>query len=87
MPQNRQSPKRLRWWDRPADDGVLFKIIGLLLRKDELTFIAGLFVLIVSTPWVLLAVLSLAAAGVLCAFLIRFANRKESSSLIGIGDL
>jgi len=86
MPQNRQSPKRLRWWDRPADDGVLFKIVRLLLRKDELTFIAGLFVLIVTTPWVLLAVLSLAVAGVLCAFLIRFANRKESSSLIGIGD-
>jgi len=86
MPQNRQSPKRLRWWDRPADDGVLFKIVRLLLRKDELTFIAGLFVLIVTTPWVLLAVLSLAAAGLLCAFLIRFANRKQSSSLIRIGD-
>jgi hypothetical protein len=44
-------------------------------------------VLIVTTPWVLLAVLSLAAAGLLCAFLIRFANRKQSSSLIRISDL
>jgi len=59
----------------------------MLLRKDELTLIAGLFVMIVSTPWVLFAVVSLAAAGVLCAFLIRFANRKQSSSLISIGDL
>ena len=86
MPQQRRSEKPLRWWEKPADDGVLFKIVRLLLRKDELTFIAGLFVLIVTTPWVLLAVLSLAAAGLLCAFLIRFANRKQSSSLIRIGD-
>jgi len=77
----------LRWWERPADDGVLFRILRLVLRKDELTLIAGLFVMIVSTPWVLFAVVSLAAAGVLCAFLIRFANRKQSSSLISIGDL
>jgi len=59
----------------------------MLLRKDELTLLAGLFVLIVSTPWLLLVFLTLAAAGILCAWLIRFANRKQSSSLIRIGDL
>jgi len=66
---------------------VLFRIVKIVLDRDALTLIAGLFVLIVSTPWLLLALLSLAAAGVLCAVLIGFANRKESSSLIRIGDL
>jgi hypothetical protein len=87
MPQNRQSRKRLRWWERPADDRTLFRIFRILLNKDELTLIAALFITIVSKPWLLLAVLSLAAAGVLCAVLIRFANRKQSSSLIRIGGL
>jgi len=87
MPQNRQSQKRLKWWEKPADDGTLFRILGMLLRKDELTLIAGLFIMIVSTPWLLLALSSLAAAGVLCALLIRFANRKQSSSILRIGDL
>jgi Flp pilus assembly protein TadB len=87
MPQQRRSQKRLRWWEKPADDRMLFKLLRILLDKDALTFIGGVVVLIVTTPWVLLAVLSLAAAGLLCAFLIRFANRKQSSSLIRISDL
>lgn len=66
---------------------MLLKILRILLHKDELTLIAAVFLLIVSSPWLLLTVLSLAAAGVLCAVLIRFANRKQSSSLIRIGDL
>jgi hypothetical protein len=86
MPQTRQSRERLRSWERPAD-GNLVRIVEILLHWDSLTFIGGVVVLIVTTPWVLLAVLSLAAAGLLCAFLIRFANRKQSSSLIRISDL
>jgi chromate transport protein ChrA len=87
MPPNRQSPKRLRWWDQPADDRTLFKILRLLLDKDKLTLMVGLFVLIFSTPWLLLTVASVAAAGILCAFLIRSANRKDSLSVLKLGHL
>lgn len=86
MKQQPQSPKRLRWWERPADDSTLFRIFRLLLRKDELTLIAGLLILIVSKPWLLLTAVSVVVAGVLCAVLIRFANRKDSLSVLRIDD-
>jgi len=78
MPPEPQSPKRLRWWERAADERVV-GVLKLLLHKDELTLVFAVFFLIVSTPWVLLVASVLAAAGVLCAFLIRSANRKQSS--------
>ena len=87
MPQNRQSPKRLRWWEQPADDRTLFKILGVLLDKDKLTFIAGLLILFVSNPWLLLAVVCVVVAAVLCAILIRRVNRKDSLSVLRVGHL
>lgn len=83
MPQKRPSEGRRRRWDRHDNDGILF--LEILLHWDALTFIASLFVFIVSTPVVLVLVVSLAAAIGLCTLLIRFANRKESLSPLNIG--
>jgi chromate transport protein ChrA len=57
------------------------------MHRDELTLIVAVFVLIVSTPWVLFAFVSLVIAGILCAFLIRSANRKDSLSVLKLGHL
>jgi hypothetical protein len=75
MPEQRRSRKRLRWWERPAD-GTLARILEILLHRDALALMAALIVLIVSTPWLLLVLLSLAAAGALCALLVRYTYRK-----------
>jgi hypothetical protein len=57
------------------------------MHRDELTLIAGLLILVISKPWLLLAVVSVVVAGILCAILIRFTYRKESLSIFRTGDL
>jgi len=87
MPAQRQSQKRLRRRDQPADDGTIIRILEIFLHWDALTLAASLLVFVVSTPWLLLSVFSLAAAGILCALLIRFGNRKDSLLVFRAGHL
>jgi hypothetical protein len=78
MPRNRPSRKRLAWWRRPVDE---IELPGILRSRAGLTLIVFVLIGIISTPWLLVLLLSLLAAGILVAVLIRVLHREESPSI------
>lgn len=59
------------------------RLPGILGTRAGATLLIVLLIGMVSTPWLLLAAVLLAAAGSLCAFLVRLGRRKISPSLFG----
>ena len=76
MPQKRRPRKRLSWWQPFLDEFPV--IFG---TRAGWTALICLAIGILSTPWLLVALLFVAAAGVLFAFTIRSAHRAKPPSI------
>ena len=75
----KRSMKRLPWWRRPIHETKL----GVLGTSAGGTFFVLLIIEIVSTPWLLLALLALAAVGILFAVLLHFTRRERPPTIFG----
>ena len=69
---NRQ---RLPWWRRPIDE----KKLGVLGTRAGAMLVIAVVAVLVENPWVILALLAVAAAGFLVALALRRSNRSTAN--------
>jgi Flp pilus assembly protein TadB len=74
-----KSRKRLSWWRRSIDE----KRFGIFGTRAGATLLIGMVVILIENPWLIAALLVLAASGAIFAFAIRRSNQHETPSILG----